>query len=280
MADNKIPKRNLYKEAFISQYNLILLAFALVVGVISGSLLPIVAAVGMEILYLAFVPETQIFKRLVDKKYAEIDQEMLTSQYEERMSKLQWGQRERYESLAGLIENTKENLNRHGEGLGDSMVGKLRTLEERFLWMMETANSYDHYLKNVDHDKLKGDLHQVQSSIATAKGVVKRTLEERHNILSERLERLEKVYENRIVVNTQISTVEDMMRLIFESSLSMTDPRGISQQVDDLLIDVESTEETVSELDGVNYNDDTELEFDSELEKAIEAAEIQVEESF
>lgn len=267
MSETK-KQRNLHKEAFLSQYNLILLAFAMVAAVISGSFLPIVAAVGLEVLYLAFVPETQVFKRLVDQKYSEIDQEEIDSKYERRMSFLQFGQRQRYESLAGLIQDTKANLNRHGDGLGDAMVEKLRTLEERFLWMMETANSYDHYLGNVDHDKLQRDLHHVQSSISTAEGVVKKTLQERHNILSKRLERLEKVYENRTVLNTQISTVEDIMRLIFESSLSMTDPRGISQQVDDLLIDVESTEETVSELDG-DYDEGMELEFDAELEKAM-----------
>lgn len=269
MTEPKKNKRNLHKEAFVSQYNLILLAFAMVAAVISGSFLPIVAAVGLEVLYLAFVPETQVFKRLVDQKYSEIDQEEIDNQYEKRMSGLQFGQRQRYESLAGLIQDTKKNLNKHGDGLGDSMVEKLRTLEERFLWMMETANSYDHYLGKVDHDKLQRDLHHVQATISTAKGVIKKTLQERHNILSKRLERLEKVYENRTVLNTQISTVEDIMRLIFESSLSMTDPRGISQQVDDLLIDVESTEETVSELDGVDYQEELELEFDAELEKAM-----------
>ncbi len=272
MAEKK-KQRNLHKEAFFSQYNIILLAFAVIAAVLTGSFLPIVAAVGLEVLYLAFVPETQIFKRLVDQKYLEIDKEEIDNQYEKRMSLLQWGQRERYESLAGLIQDTKANLNKHGDGLGDSMVGKLRTLEERFLWMMETANSYDHYLGNVDHDTLQRDLHHVQSSISTASGVVKKTLEERHHILKKRLERLEKVYENRTVLTTQISTVEDIMRLIFESSLSMTDPRGVSKQVDDLLIDVESTEETVNELDGGEFEEEMELEFDAELEKALAEAE-------
>ena len=142
--------------------------------------------------------------------------------------------------------------------------------------MMETANSYDRYLANVDHDKIKKDLHHVQARIATATGRVRSSLEERHDILSKRLTRLERVYENRTVVTTQINTVEDIMRLIYESSMSMTDPRGISQQVDDLLIDVESTEETVFELDDVEYADEAQVAFDAELEKALEDAEVEL----
>ena len=283
MAKNKKPKRNLYKEAFINQYNLILLSFAVVMAVTTGIAggafyLPIIAALGLEMLYLGFVPETKIFQRMVDQKYLAMDEEEIALKLQRRLDNLTFEQRARHDGLSGIIENTKQNLNRQGAGLGDAMIDKLETLKERFLWMMETANSYNRYLANIDHDRLKKDLHHVQATMATAKkGRIKKSLEERHSILSKRLERLERVYENRTVVTTQIATVEDIMRLIYESSMSMTDPRGISQQVDDLLIDVESTEETVFELDQVEAIDEKDVAFDAELEKAIEDAEIELE---
>lgn len=268
-------ERNLYKEAFLSQYNLILLGFAMTIALLSGSFLPILAAFGLEILYLAFLPETEFFQNRVAQKYMEIDEEEIDAKHNYRLSKLRWAQRGRYEKLDFLVENTKNNLNKQGDGLGDMIVGQLETLKDRFLWMMETLNSYDRYLQHIDREKLHHDLHQVQTTLATADGVVKKTLQERYNILEKRVERLEKVYENRLVVTTQLATVEDIMRLIFESSLSMTDPRGLSRQVENLLIDVESTEEAIEILDGVGSENETQLEFDAELEKAMQEAEIE-----
>lgn len=265
-------KRNLYKEAFINQYNLILLGFATAASVVTLSPVPLLAAAGLEMLYLTFVPETSFFKRHVERKYLEFDQEEARTRMEQRLELLDRRQRSRYESISGLIDQTKERFDSQGAGLGDQMISKLEVLNERFLWMMETANAYQRYLNDVDHTALTNSLADVELAIGQTQGRVQSSLKERRDVLKKRLNRLQRVMENNIVVNTQIATVEDIMRLIYESSMSMTDPRGISQQVDDLLIDLESTEETVFELDRVDDANETELAFDEELERAIQDA--------
>lgn len=265
-------KRNLYKEAFINQYNLILLGFATAASVVTLSPVPLLAAAGLEMLYLTFVPETSFFKRHVEQKYLEFDQEEARTRMEQRLELLDRRQRSRYESISGLIDQTKERFDSQGAGLGDQMISKLEVLNERFLWMMETANAYQRYLNDVDHTALTNSLADVELAIGQTQGRVQSSLKERRDVLKKRLNRLQRVMENNIVVNTQIATVEDIMRLIYESSMSMTDPRGISQQVDDLLIDLESTEETVFELDRVDDANETELAFDEELERAIQDA--------
>src|SRR6266567_8457011 len=53
------------KEAFHLQYNWIALAGAGVFALISGSFLPIILAGGLELIYLAIVPQNWRFQRLV-----------------------------------------------------------------------------------------------------------------------------------------------------------------------------------------------------------------------
>ena len=266
------PSRNLYKEAFINQYNLILLGFAGAASLVTLSPIPLLAAAGLELLYIGFVAETDLFQRYVDRKYLALDMEEARAQMEERLKLLDSDQRRRYERITKLIEETKQRFDTQGAGLGDPMIDKLQVLNERFLWMMETANSYQRYLNDVDQPDLLNSLADVELAIEQTNGRVQASLKERRDILKKRLNRLERVMENHIVVNNQIATVEDIMRLIYESSMSMTDPRGISQQVDDLLVDLESTEETLSELDRVDDANETELAFDEELELAIQEA--------
>src|SRR5271154_6238381 len=56
---------NFVKEAFHLQYNWIALAGAGVFALLSGSLLPAILAGGLELMYLAIVPQNWRFQRLV-----------------------------------------------------------------------------------------------------------------------------------------------------------------------------------------------------------------------
>lgn len=256
----------------MNQYNLILLGFAGAASVVTLSPIPLLAAAGLEMLYIAFIAETDFFQRHVDNKYLQLDMEAENQRMDDRLKRLDSGQRRRYERITKLIEETKQRFDDQGAGLGDPMIDKLQVLNERFLWMMETANSYQLYLNDVDQPALMNSLADVELAAEQTNGRVQASLKERRDVLKKRLNRLEKVTENHIVVTNQIATVEDIMRLIYESSMSMTDPRGISQQVDDLLVDLESTEETLSELDRIDDANETELAFDEELELAIQEA--------
>ena len=98
------PDRNLYKEAFVNQYNLILLGFAGAASLVTLSPIPLLAAGGLELLYLGFVAETDFFQRYVDNKYLALDMEEARERMEERLKLLDSGQRRRYEQITKLIE--------------------------------------------------------------------------------------------------------------------------------------------------------------------------------
>lgn len=271
---NEPEERNLYAEAFLNQYNILLLIGAFIASLILASAFPAIVAAGIELIYMIFVPDSALFKRYVEAKYAEEDEEKLRAAMEERLRRLHIQQRQRYETLADLVTRTKSNLSQQqADAMHSSMILKLDTLRERFLWMMELSNQYNHYLGAVQGQDFALIKKDVQRQLdATDSPRLRRTLEERLQILDKRHERLEQVRENHTIVHTQINTVEDIMRLIYESSMTMKNPQGISQQLDDLLIDVESTEESVMEFS----EDETDTAFDSfdaELNQAIDANE-------
>src|ERR1043166_6054578 len=56
---------NFVKEALHLQYNWITLAGAGMFALLSGSLLPVLLAAGLELMYLAIVPQSWRFQRLV-----------------------------------------------------------------------------------------------------------------------------------------------------------------------------------------------------------------------
>ena len=107
---------------------------------------------------------------------------------------------------------------------------------------------------------------------------MKATLEERKAVLIKLKARLERVNENHAIVRTQVMTIEDILRLIHESSMTIQNPADIGRQLDDLLIDVEATEEAVHELDSIGKISDQDdlAAFDKELEAALHVVEMEV----
>src|SRR5437868_8297440 len=70
--DLGVDNTNFVKEALTWQYNWIGLAGAAAFAIVSGTGLPLVLAAGLELIYVAFVPQSSRFRRLVRSwKYAE-----------------------------------------------------------------------------------------------------------------------------------------------------------------------------------------------------------------
>ena len=74
---------------------------------------------------------------------------------------------------------------------------------------------------------------------------------QRIEILTKRLERFAKVGENQKVVEAQCAAIEDVLELIRDQSVTMRDPQQVSNQLDNLVHDVEETEETVRQVEAV-----------------------------
>jgi hypothetical protein len=277
-------EHNLYWEALINQYNLIglgglvaLSLLMLITGVASWYV-PMLIALGFEMMYLAAIPETEFFKRAVKAKYNELSDLDRAEQLERRLGRLHPVQRRRFEEISALVDDTKTNL-KENDSMGSAVRGKLDTLRDRYLWLMELLNAYEHYLASIRPGQIDEALADVESQIASQKSArVRKSLEERKEVLQKRKKRLERVHENHAIVRTQVMTIEDIMRLIHESSMTIQDPRGIGEQIDDLLIDVEATEEAVHDLDSIgSISGQDELDaFDKELEEAVQFAEMEV----
>ena len=277
MAKKKKAERSLYWEAFINQYNLIGLGGMVALSLVMGSPMPFLAALGFELIYLAVIPETEFFKKAVHAKYNEIDDAEAERRLRLRFERLHPVQRRRYDEIAALVESTKGNL-AENDTMGLDVAHKLDVLRARYLWLMELLNAYESYLSSIRPGQIDDNLRDVASQIATSESSrVKATLEERRSVLNKRKARLERVHENHAIVRTQVMTIEDIMRLIHESSMTIQNPADIGRQIDDLLIDVEATEEAVQDLDtiGNSSGQDDLAAFDKELEDAIHMVEME-----
>jgi hypothetical protein len=245
---------NFVKEAFHLQYNWIALAGAGVFALLSGSLLPAILAGGVELMYLAIVPQNWRFQRLVRSwKFSE-EQQRHQQKLSQMLRSLPSDMQSRYWKLGEVCSSIHNNFNQlstTSQIFLQQMDGRLSGLLNGYARLLLAAAQQQQYLRSTDQNEIKREVATLQKSLSSDPPRVQEINKKRIEILSKRLEKYDKLCENRKVVDAQCSAVEDVLHLIRDQSVTMRDPQQISDQLDNLVKDVEETEQTVQQVEAI-----------------------------
>jgi hypothetical protein len=245
---------NFVKEALKWQYNWIGLAGAAAFALVSGTGLPLVLAAGIELIYLSLVPQSSAFRRLVRSwKYAEDKRKKemtLTAMFMDLPPEM----RTRYstlDSICRMIRTNYTRLSSTSQMFLEQMEKKLEGLLQAYLRLLFAERQAAEYLHTTDPEAIKRDLAKLQETLASDPPKVQEINRKRVEILTKRLEKFEKVRENQKVVDAQCAALEDVLQLIRDQSVTMRDPQQVSDQLENLVHDVEQTEETVRQVEAI-----------------------------
>lgn len=242
------------KEALKWQYNIIGLAAAGAFAVVSGSGLPLVLAAGLEMIYLATVPQSDPFRRLVRSwKFAEEKK-----RHEQRLRQLLRELPPELQKKYGDLDAVCRDIRRNYERLSSTSQifvrqtdSSLQGLLQAYMRLLNAAWQHFQYMRNTNLQEIQGEVGQLEARIEKDPPKVQEINRKRIEILTKRLEKFEKIRENRQVIDAQCAALEDVLELIRDQSVTITDPQQISGQLESLMHDVESTEETVRQVEAI-----------------------------
>ena len=248
---------NFVKEAFKLQYNWIALAGACLFGVLSGSLLPIILAGGAELMYLAVVSQNPRFQRLVRSwKLGEALQERQV-QFAELINSLVPEAKARYLKLAQVCGSVRANfaqLSSTSKMFLQQVDTRLDGLLHAYARLLLASSQQQQYLKGTDPNEIKREIASLQRDMNSDPPKVQDINKKRIEILNKRVEKYQKICENQEVVNAQCSAVEDVLHLVRDQSVTMRDPQQVTDQLDNLVRDIEQTEQTVQQVEAIFGN--------------------------
>ncbi|HLJ27057.1 MAG TPA: hypothetical protein VKY85_10145 [Candidatus Angelobacter sp.] len=248
---------NYVKEAFHIQYNWIGLAAAGAFALVSASFLPVILAAGAELMYLSVIPNNNRFQRLVRSwKLAEEKQQNQQS-LSDLLRNLPGDLQTRYIKLAEVCGGIRANfaqLSSTSQIFVQQMDARLEGLLHGYARLLQAAYQQRQYMKTVDPDAIKNEIGALQKRLNTDPPKVQEIDKKRIEILGKRVEKFEKITENRQVIDAQISAMEDVLQLVRDQSITMRDPQQVSDQLENLVHDVEQTEETVKQMEAIFSN--------------------------
>jgi hypothetical protein len=250
------PKKdiNYVKEAFNIQYNWIALGGAAAFALVTGTAIPIALAGGLELMYLAVVSQHPRFQRLVRSwKFAE-EQKLNEQKLGDMLRSLPPDMQGRYIKLAEVCRSIRGNfsqLSSTSQMFVQQMNQRLEGLLHGYARLLSAAFQQRQYVKTTDPDEIKKEIAALQQHMNTDPPRVQDINKRRVEILSKRLEKYQKINENRQVVDAQCSAVEDVLQLVRDQSVTMRDPQQVSDQLANLVHDVEQTEQTVQQVESI-----------------------------
>lgn len=251
---DKPEEINFVKEAFNLQYNWISLLGAGAFALVSGSFLPILLAGGLELMYLAVVPNNFRFQRLVRSwKFSE-QQKQNQQQLRDMLRNLPAEMQSRYFHSAQVCSSIHTNFAQFSSTSQiflQQIDSRLQGLLNGYARLLLAAAQQQQYLKSTDATDIKCEIASLQKTLTSDPPKVQQINKKRIEILTKRQEKFDKICENRKVVDAQCAAVEDVLMLVRDQSVTMRDPQQVSDRLENLVRDVEQTEQTVQQVEAI-----------------------------
>ncbi len=245
---------NYVKEAFHSQYNWIAMTAASVFALLSGTFLPIILGAGLEMIYLAIVPQSSRFRRLIRSlKFAE-EQKKHQEKLNDMLRNLPAEMQSRYVHAAQVCASIRANfaqLSSASQIFLRQIDTSLQGLLTGYARLLLSSAQQQQYVKITEQDGIKHEIASLQKALTSDPPKVQQINQKRIEILGKRLEKYDKISENRKVVDAQCSAVEDVLMLVRDQSVTMRDPQEVTDRLDSLVRDVEQTEQTVQQVEAI-----------------------------
>ncbi len=245
---------NYIKEAFQWQYNVVGLAGAAAAAVVTGTALPLLLAAGVELMYLATVPNMPRFQRLIRSRRYEEEKKQHDENLKQIYNSLSPEVRDRFRQLENIADAIRRNYDRLSS-TSQVFVGQLETQLRGLLTSYVRLSSADaqhiQYLQTTNPDYIRREAQRIKDALPKETPKVQEINRKRIEILEKRLEKYGKIRENRQVIEAQCRAVEDVLQLIRDQSITMTDPQQVSDRLENLVKDVEHTEEAVREVEAI-----------------------------
>jgi hypothetical protein len=239
--------RSMLRAALLAPANLVGLATAGGAALLTGHSLPALVALGAEAFYLAAVGLVPPLRRALGPGVRSEGDET-----ERLLADLAESQREHYFVLRDTRDAILENYRKLPGGgvLAASSEAQLAALLTAFLRLLSTLNDHRRFLGIADREAIRRELRLLESEVGgQGNPRLREVQEKRADILRRRLERFTQAEESRAVVSHQLASIEDLVKLTHEQSISIRDPAAVTGMLDALAAEVSATEETVRELE-------------------------------
>jgi len=260
----EFPKFDLryLKEAFKEPINFWGMAGFAVAAAYVQDVTPLVAALATETLYLATVPASSIYRRLVDRREKQRLLKLREQQREAQIKLFDPREREAVEYLRWMKNQIYSNYKKF---TGTKQIPhNIQSLDQRwedFVDLLDVYRRRKHHLRSINRQAVQNQLVQAERSVASAKDDRERRIQQANvEILKRRVAAFNDIERSVKLVEGQLQSIENFFGLVNDQVVTLPTPERVSSLDFEQLSDsiamtkqmLEETSDTFAALDSHN----------------------------
>ena len=260
----ELPKIDLkyLKEAFKEPINFWGMAGFAVAAAYVQDVTPLVAALATETLYLAAVPASTIYRRLVDRREKQRLLKLREQQREAQIKLFDPREREAVEYLRWMKNQIYSNYKKF---TGTKQIPhNIQSLDQRwedFVDLLDVYRRRKHHLRSINRQAVQNQLVQAERSVEASKDDRERRIQQANvEILKRRVAAFNDIERSVKLVEGQLQSIENFFGLVNDQVVTLPTPERVSSLDFEQLSDsiamtkqmLEETSDTFAALDSHN----------------------------
>ena len=260
----EFPKIDLkyVKEAFKEPINFWGMAGFAVAAAYVQDVTPLVAALATETVYLATVPASNIYRRLVDRREKQRLHKLREQQREAQIKLFDPREREAVEYLRWMKNQIYSNYKKF---TGTKQIPhNIQSLDQRwedFVDLLDVYRRRKHHLRSISRQSVSNQLVQAERAVENAKDDRERRIQQANvEILKRRIAAFNEIERSVKLVEGQLQSIENFFGLVNDQVVTLPTPERVSSLDFEQLSDsiamtkqmLEETSDTFAALDSHN----------------------------
>ena len=260
----ELPKIDLkyLKEAFKEPINFWGMAGFAVAAAYVQDVTPLVAALATETLYLAAVPASTMYRRLVDRREKQRLLKLREQQREAQIKLFDPREREAVEYLRWMKNQIYSNYKKFTGA--KQIPHNIQSLDQRwedFVDLLDVYRRRKHHLRGINRQSVQNQLTQAERSVQAAKDERERRIQQANvEILKRRVAAFNDIERSVKLVEGQLQSIENFFGLVNDQVVTLPTPERVSaldfEQLSDSIAMtkqmLEETSDTFAALDTHN----------------------------
>ncbi|MEP6925954.1 MAG: hypothetical protein ABI954_15910 [Pyrinomonadaceae bacterium] len=218
------------KEAMIEPVNFWGLAGFAVAAAYTQSVIPLAVALGMEAAYVASVPATTIYKKLVDGRDKERLRQLRDAQREKLIKEFDPREREAVVYLRVLKEQIYNNFKKFTQA--KEVPSNIKTLDHRwedFVDLLDVYRRRKYHLRSINRQAVYNQLKQAEYAANNATDErTKRIQQANVEILKRRVAAFDDLEKSVKLVEGQLQSIENFFGLVNDQIVTLPTPERVS----------------------------------------------------
>jgi len=260
----ELPKIDLkyLREAFKEPINFWGMAGFAVAAAYVQDVTPLVAALATETLYLATVPTSTIYRRLVDRREKQRLLKLREQQREAQIKLFDPREREAVEYLRWMKNQIYSNYKKFTNT--KQVPHNIQSLDQRwedFVDLLDVYRRRKHHLRSINRQAVQNQLVQAERSVAASKDDREKRIQQANvEILKRRVAAFNDIERSVKLVEGQLQSIENFFGLVNDQVVTLPTPERVSSLDFEQLSDsiamtkqmLEETSDTFAALDSHN----------------------------